>query len=208
MGGWAKLPVSLRAIVTGIVIALIPANVWPPLLLSLGVPAAATIEVVFLVLYLWWASGSGPPARTRGTRAFAFRSGPLSPAQWFWGIIAAFAFAATIHAAIEQRHGAATAILVSSFFFMLLHLSKAWAMIGMVPIVFGAGGLLGVLAGTGARDESCARARWGRGAVYLVQVFCAHAYGHCINSGSHIHHRSIEDHGDNYGLWLCWVPEV
>src|SRR5438874_11262601 len=146
MGGWAKLPVSLRAIVTGIVIALIPANVWPPLLLSLGVPAAATIEVVFLVLYLWWASGSGPPARTRGTRAFAFRSGPLSPAQWFWGIIAAFAFAATIHAAIEQRHGAATAILVSSFFFMLLHLSKAWAMIGMVPIVFGAGVLLGVLA--------------------------------------------------------------
>src|SRR5947209_16431951 len=98
--GWAKWPVSLRAIVTGIVIALIPANVWPPLLLSLGVPAAATIELVFLVLYLWWASGSGPPARTRGTRAFAFRSGPLSPAQWFWGIIAAFAFAATIHAAI------------------------------------------------------------------------------------------------------------
>ena len=201
-GGWAKLPVSLRAIVAGIVIALIPANVWPPLLLSLGVPAAATIEVVFLVLYLWWASGSGPPVRTRGTRAFAFRSGPLSPAQWFWGIIAAFAFAATIHAAIvllfrfvafpieafrhgydlsfipslplrwiavvisaisagvceetgfrgymqrpiEQRHGAATAILVSSFFFMLLHLSKAWAMIGMVPIVFGAGALLGVLA--------------------------------------------------------------
>lgn len=29
---------------------------------------------------------------------------------------------------------------------MLLHLSKAWAMIGMVPIVFGAGVLLGVLA--------------------------------------------------------------
>src|SRR5438270_3639889 len=83
--GWAKLPVSLRAIVTGIVIALIPANVWPPLLLSLGVPAAATIEIAFLVPYPWWASGNGPSERTRRTRAFAFRSGPLSPAQWFLG---------------------------------------------------------------------------------------------------------------------------
>jgi hypothetical protein len=30
--------------------------------------------------------------------------------------------------------------------FMLLHLTKAWAMVGMVPIVFGAGILLGLLA--------------------------------------------------------------
>jgi fatty acid desaturase len=47
---------------------------------------------------------------------------------------------------IEQRHGAPIAILVSSFFFMLLHLTKAWAMVAMVPIVLGAGVLLGLLA--------------------------------------------------------------
>ena len=47
---------------------------------------------------------------------------------------------------IEQRHGAPVAILISSFFFTLLHLTKAWAVIGMVPIVFGAGLLLGLLA--------------------------------------------------------------
>ena len=199
---WATLPVSLRAVITGILIALIPANVWPPLLLSLGVPLAATIELVFLGLYVWWASGGGPPERTRAARGVAFRRGALSPAQWFWGVIAAFSFAATVHAAIvllfrfvpfpieafrhgydfsfipslplrwiavvvsatsagiceetgfrgymqqpiEQRHGAPIAILVSSFFFMLLHLTKAWAMVGMVPIVLGAGVLLGLLA--------------------------------------------------------------
>jgi membrane protease YdiL (CAAX protease family) len=199
---WAKLPVSLRAVITGILIALIPANVWPPLLLSLGVPLAAIIELVFLGLYVWWASGGGPPERTRAVRGIAFRSRALSPAQWFWGVIAAFSFAATVHAAIvllfrfapfpieafrhgydfsfipslplrwiavvvsatsagiceetgfrgymqqpiEQRHGASIAILVSSFFFMLLHLTKAWAMVGMVPIVLGAGVLLGLLA--------------------------------------------------------------
>jgi membrane protease YdiL (CAAX protease family) len=199
---WATLPVSLRAVITGILIALIPANVWPPLLLSLGVPLAATIEVVFLGLYVWWASGGGAPERTRAARGLAFRSGPLSPGQWFWGVISALSFAATIHAAIvllfrfvpfpteafrhgydlsfipslplrwitvvvsatsagiceetgfrgymqqpiEQRHGAPIAILVSSLFFMLLHLTKTWAMVGMVPIVFGAGVLLGLLA--------------------------------------------------------------
>ncbi len=47
---------------------------------------------------------------------------------------------------IEDRHGAGIAILISSFFFMALHLTKAWALVGMVPIVFGAGVLLGLLA--------------------------------------------------------------
>ena len=199
---WTTLPVSLRAVVTGILIALIPANVWPPLLLNLSVPLAATVELVFLGLYVWWASGGGPPQRIRAARTVAFRRRALSPAQWFWGIIAAVSFAATVHAAIvllfrfvpfpieafrhgynfsfipsvplrwiavvvsaisagvceetgfrgymqqpiEQRHGASIAILVSSVFFTLLHLTKAWAMVGMVPIVLGAGVLLGLLA--------------------------------------------------------------
>jgi hypothetical protein len=36
--------------------------------------------------------------------------------------------------------------LISSLLFMALHLTKGWAMAGMVPIVFGAGVLLGLLA--------------------------------------------------------------
>jgi membrane protease YdiL (CAAX protease family) len=199
---WAKLPVSLRAIIVGLLMALPAANVWPLLLLSLGAPLAATAEAAFLALFVWWASGRGPPRTTQAVRGTAFRSGPLSPAQWAWGIIAALSFAATIHAAIvllfrlvpfpietfrlgydfsfipsqplrwlavvvsaasagiceetgfrgymqrpiEQHHGVWTAILVSSFFFTILHLTKAWALVGMVPIVFGAGVLLGLLA--------------------------------------------------------------
>jgi len=198
----ATLPVSLRAVITGILIAFIPANVWPPLLSRFGVPLAATIEIVFLGLYVWWASGGGPPKTTHTSRSVAFRSRPFSPWQWFWGATAALSFAATIHAAIvllfrfvpfpaeafrrgydlsfipslplkwiavvvsaasagiceetgfrgymqqpiEQHHGALVAILVSSFFFLVLHLTKAWAMVGMMPIVFGAGMLLGLLA--------------------------------------------------------------
>jgi CAAX prenyl protease-like protein len=51
---------------------------------------------------------------------------------------------------IEVRHGAAVAILISSLFFTAVHLTKGWAMAGMVPIVFGAGVLLGLLAWSSA----------------------------------------------------------
>jgi membrane protease YdiL (CAAX protease family) len=199
---WAKLRNSLLVIGSGLLIALVPANVWPLLLINLGVPLAAIIEAIFLGLYLWWASGGGPPRTMQATRVRAFRRGALSPTQWFWGLIGAFFFAATIHASIvllfrfvpfpmaafrhgynfsfipsrslkwlavvvsatsagiceetgfrgymqvpiERRHGAPMAILISSLFFMGLHLTKAWATPGMVPIVFGAGILLGLLA--------------------------------------------------------------
>lgn len=58
---WVKLPTSLRAIVSGLLIALIAANVWPLLLLKLGVPLGAIAETIFLALYVWWVSGGGPP---------------------------------------------------------------------------------------------------------------------------------------------------
>ena len=62
------------------------------------------------------------------------------------GVCEEIVFRGYMQQPIEQRHGASIAILVSSVFFTLLHLTKAWAMVGMVPIVFGAGVLLGLLA--------------------------------------------------------------
>jgi membrane protease YdiL (CAAX protease family) len=201
-GRWVKLPITLRVIIPGLIISLAAINVWPLLLLNLGVPLAAFAEAIFLGLFLWWASGGGPPRSTQGARITAFRSGKLSSRQLAWGLVAAFFFATTIHASIvllfrfvpfptaafrqgydlsfipsrllqwlavvvsavsagiceeigfrgymqrpiEQRYGARIAILISSLFFMALHLTKAWATPGMVPIVFGAGILLGLLA--------------------------------------------------------------
>jgi membrane protease YdiL (CAAX protease family) len=199
---WAKLPISLRAIISGLLLALAASNVWPLLLLKLGMPIALLAEAIFLALFLWWTSGGGPPRSTEAARATSFRSGKLSSTQWFWGLIAALFFAATIYAPIvllfrlvpfpvaafrngynvsfipsqflrwlavvvsaisagiceetgfrgymqrpiEQCLGAPLAILISSLFFMASHLTKAWATPGMVPIVFGAGVLLGLLA--------------------------------------------------------------
>lgn len=200
--GWTKLPVWLRAVVTGLLIALPAANVWALLVLRLGVPFAALAEAAFLCGYIWWARGGGPPRATSDGRAVLFRRVTLEPAEWGWSVVAAVFFAATIHASIvvlfrivpfplaafrqgydfsfiptlplrwiavvisaisagvceetgfrgymqvpvERRHGARAAILLSSTLFTLAHLTKGWATAGMIPIVFGAGLLLGVLA--------------------------------------------------------------
>jgi membrane protease YdiL (CAAX protease family) len=201
-GPWSKVPVALRAILTGLAIGMIAANVWPLLLLNLGAPIASVAELIFLGVYLWWAAGGGAPKRWQTARAEAFRATRLSRDQWIWGLVAAVFFAATVHSSIvllfrfvpfplaafrqgydfsfiptvplrwlavvvsamsagvceevgfrgymqrpiELRYGAPIAILISSLFFMALHLTKAWALLGMVPIVFGAGVLLGLLA--------------------------------------------------------------
>jgi len=199
---WSKILVALRAILTGLAIGMIAANVWPLLLLNLGTPIASIVELIFLGVYLWWAAGGGPPHRWQAARTSAFRSRSLSSGQWVWGFVAAVFFAVTVHASIvllfrivpfpiaafrhgydfsfiptvplrwlavvvsamsagiceeigfrgymqrpiELSHGAPVAILISSLFFMAIHLTKAWALVGMVPIVFGAGVLLGLLA--------------------------------------------------------------
>ena len=97
---WARLPVIARAIASGLLIGMIAANVWPLLLLNLGVPLAAAAEALFLIAYLWWAGGCGAPRSTRAARADAGRAGRFRAAQWAWGIVAAVAFAVCVNAAI------------------------------------------------------------------------------------------------------------
>jgi membrane protease YdiL (CAAX protease family) len=201
-GFWLKLPVWVRAIVSGLLIAMVAANVWPLLLLKIGVPLAVIAELLFLALYVWWAGGEGPPQKMRTARITAFRKVVLPSKQWMWSLIAAFFFAATVHSAIvllfrfvsypmaafrqgydisfvpsyflrwlaivvsaasagiceetgfrgymqrplEQCYGAPTGLLISSLCFTLVHMPKGWATAAMVPIVFGAGLLLGLLA--------------------------------------------------------------
>lgn len=215
---WLRLPIIIRAVIGGILIGMIAANVWPILLVTMAaaLPAAAVAEVAFLGLYIWWAAGGGVPVRFKSTRAYYFRVRPLSPEQWFWGMVAALGFAITVHAAIvllfrfvpfpaaefhhgydlsfvgsrqmqwvacivsalsagvceetgfrgymqrpiENRHGPATAILISSLVFVLLHLTKDWALIGMVPIVLLAGILLGTLAWASGTLVFCMLGHW------------------------------------------------
>ncbi|MDP9007304.1 MAG: CPBP family intramembrane metalloprotease [Pseudomonadota bacterium] len=213
---WSRVPVIIRAVIGGILVGMIAANIWPILLLKIGMPTAAGAELIFLALYVWWAAGGGPPARFKAVRADYFRVRSLSGAQWLWGIVAAASFAATIHASIvllfrlvpfpaaafhqgydfsfigsramqwltcvisalsagvfeetgfrgymqrpiENRHGPVVAILTSSLFFTLIHLTKDWALIGMIPIILGAGLLLGTLARASGTLAFCILGHW------------------------------------------------
>jgi membrane protease YdiL (CAAX protease family) len=213
---WGRMPVIIRAVIGGLLIGMIAANIWPILLVTLGTQVGAGAEVGFLALYIWWAAGGGPPARLKALRADYFRLRSLPSAQLLWGVVAALSFAATIHAAIvllfrlvpfpaaafhqgydlsfissrqmqwlacivsalsagvceeigfrgymqrpiEHRHGPVVAILISSLFFVLFHLAKDWALIGMVPIIFLAGLLLGRLAWASGTLVFCMFGHW------------------------------------------------
>jgi membrane protease YdiL (CAAX protease family) len=87
-------------------------------------------------------------------RGYDFSFIPSRSLQWLACVVSALSagvceetgFRGYMQRPIEHRHGASIAILTSSLFFTLVHLTKDWALIGMVPIVFGAGVLLGWLA--------------------------------------------------------------
>src|ERR1700729_1747749 len=97
---WNRIPVIIRAVITGILVGLIAANLWPVFLFKLGMPAAAAVEAVFLAVYVWWVRGGGPPRSWKAVRAANFRSRKLSARDWIWGLIAAVGIAASVHAAI------------------------------------------------------------------------------------------------------------
>jgi membrane protease YdiL (CAAX protease family) len=96
---WGRIPLSLRAVVGGVLVALIAANVWPLLLVTLPPALAAAAELAFLAGYVWWFAGLAPgPWRTQ--RRELGRARRLSGADWTWGLVAALSFAATVHAAM------------------------------------------------------------------------------------------------------------
>ena len=87
-------------------------------------------------------------------RGYDFSFIPSQGLKWVAVVISALSagiceetgFRGYMQRPIEQRHGVFAAILISSVLFTVVHLTKGWAMIGMVPIVFGAGVMLGLLA--------------------------------------------------------------
>ena len=110
---------------------------------------AGTVHAAIIVLF-----------RLEPFPAAAFHRGydlsfiPSRPLQWLACVVSALSagiceetgFRGYMQRPIEKRNGAVVAILISSLLFTLIHLSKGWALVGMVPIVFGAGLLLGTLA--------------------------------------------------------------
>jgi membrane protease YdiL (CAAX protease family) len=200
-GAWEKVPVLIRAVVVGAVVAMVGVNLWSLSLLALGYRWGLAAAAVLLVAFVFYCSGHGWPRSTQGARRAAFRATRLTAAQWTWGLAAALLFALAVEAGLivlfrsmgfpaevfrrgykldigsvpwalallvmaavvagvceetgfrgymqaplESRYGPAIAILVTSALFTVFHLNQAWALPPVLPLVFAAGALLGLLA--------------------------------------------------------------
>lgn len=116
--------------------------------LSFAVAVHASIVLLFrLIPY--------PTAAFRQGYDLSFISSPQL--RWLAVVISAASaaiceetgFRGFVQQPIESRYSVPAAVLTSSVLFTALHLTKAWALPGMVPIVFGAGVLLGMIAWAG-----------------------------------------------------------
>ena len=90
---WSRLPVLLRAILIGFLVAAVPTLLWGTLLqvnlrLSAQTPWAAILMAVFLVFYWNYLQGWGWPQSLATQRRAGLRAPSLSPAGWGWSLLA------------------------------------------------------------------------------------------------------------------------
>jgi membrane protease YdiL (CAAX protease family) len=87
-------------------------------------------------------------------RGYALTAIPSPFLQWVVCVVSALSaavceevgFRGYLQRPIESAGAPRLAVLMSAVVFMLVHVNKSWALLAMVPIVFGAGVLLGSLA--------------------------------------------------------------
>ena len=93
---WQRIPVLIRAIVTGLVVSTIGALGWP--VIAALVPGPWSILVVSGLLWLYWKyfSGSWWPRSTAEARRDRFRAVRLPASVWKWGLVAALLFVVVV----------------------------------------------------------------------------------------------------------------
>ncbi len=89
MGFWLRLPVLIRAIISGVFVSSIGVYAWLAVGAILPAPLAFVVMGMLLWLYVKYFSGSWWPKSTAEARRKYFRSIKLSPAAWRWSILAA-----------------------------------------------------------------------------------------------------------------------
>jgi membrane protease YdiL (CAAX protease family) len=84
---WQRIPVLIRAIVSGVFVQSVGVGIW---VLSLEtIPAPWSVVVMGGILWLYWKyfSGSWWPTVTAEARSKNFRADKLSPVIWKWGLL-------------------------------------------------------------------------------------------------------------------------
>jgi membrane protease YdiL (CAAX protease family) len=95
---WNRLPLVVRAVLTGFMVSSVGIAVWGLMLTSWGPAWAVPLMVIVLWAYLKFASGGWDTKGRNDFKRIQFRSVRLSPAVWKWGITAALLFVIVVQA--------------------------------------------------------------------------------------------------------------
>lgn len=86
---WCRLPVVVRAILTGLLISTVGVVTWPVIGTIIPMPWSFLIMLILLSLYLLYFSGRFKPTSTKELRKIRFRSTSLPRRIWMLSLLAA-----------------------------------------------------------------------------------------------------------------------
>ncbi len=86
---WGRIPVLIRALVSGIVVMAVGVWMWPVVLTVVPAPWSVAVMVGLLWVYWKYFSGSWAPKSTQAARRKNFRAVSLSRDVWIWGLLLA-----------------------------------------------------------------------------------------------------------------------
>ncbi len=89
---WRRIPILIRAIVSGAFVSTVGVGVWLLCLAVLPAPWSVVVMGGYLWFYWKYFSGSWWPRSTAEARRISFRAEKLSPFSWKWGLVGTFLF--------------------------------------------------------------------------------------------------------------------
>jgi len=95
---WNKLPLILRAVLTGFIVSSIGIATWSIMISSIAAPWSILPMIIALWAYLKFFSGSWSSKKSSVTKKNHFRSIKLTPSIWKWSIAAAILFVIIVQA--------------------------------------------------------------------------------------------------------------
>jgi len=136
---WHRIPVLIRAIVSGIFVTFVGVGAW--LLCLAVIPSPWSVVVMGGILWLYWKyfSGSGWPRSTAEARSKNFRAIKLSAAVWKWGLAGTFLFVVIFQSAaiLTFRLVEFPAEASADYGLGALPVWEAWLIIIMASLVAG-----------------------------------------------------------------------
>jgi membrane protease YdiL (CAAX protease family) len=158
---WRRLPLPVRAILTGIIVAGVPTMLWSALAgtnlrLDPAVPWSAPVMAGVLWLYWRYVRGDGPPRRLAGSRRDFLRAVAVGPQTWGLSLVAGGTAIAAVWAAFAALRG-------------VMHIAAPSDELTRLPIVTVIASLLMAAAVAGITEEAGFRG--------YMQVPLERAYG-------------------------------